>query len=221
MATGVSFAAKGKLKSEIPGVVANNGTHELLWLVLSLHHRAQRDCLRRRGGGREPVRAQVMGRQDRRRETCSESKKQSNEIRPVSANILAAVGSTTSCFWHNTPRREQAQKRRPPAGLTSLEALVEHASFHPPALVNHQTARDPMSLLVEGQVIRGTYEVERIIGEGAFAEVYRVRHRFLGRQAMKVFKMVGMTMEEAFNKWPPLRERHEYQLRLWRRGVSG
>jgi serine/threonine-protein kinase len=53
-----------------------------------------------------------------------------------------------------------------------------------------------MSLLVEGQVIRGTYEVERIIGEGAFAEVYRVRHRFLGRQAMKVFKMVGMTAEE-------------------------
>lgn len=53
-----------------------------------------------------------------------------------------------------------------------------------------------MSLMREGQVIRGTYEVERLLGEGAFAEVYRVRHRFLGRQAMKVFKAVGMTIEE-------------------------
>jgi len=53
-----------------------------------------------------------------------------------------------------------------------------------------------MSLLQEEQVIRGTYEVERLLGEGAFAEVYRVKHRFLGRQAMKVFKMVGMTIEE-------------------------
>lgn len=35
-----------------------------------------------------------------------------------------------------------------------------------------------------------------MLGEGAFAIVYRVRHRFLGRQAMKVFKMVGMTIEE-------------------------
>lgn len=53
-----------------------------------------------------------------------------------------------------------------------------------------------MSLLEEGQVIRDTYEVERFLGEGAFAEVYRVKHRFLGRQAMKVFKRVGMTLEE-------------------------
>ncbi len=53
-----------------------------------------------------------------------------------------------------------------------------------------------MGLIKEGQLIRGTYEVERLIGEGAFAEVYRVKHRFLGRQAMKVFKMAGMTIEE-------------------------
>ena len=51
-----------------------------------------------------------------------------------------------------------------------------------------------MSLLEEGQVIRDTYEVERFLGEGAFAEVYRVKHRFLGRQAMKVFKRVGMNL---------------------------
>ncbi|MHC1739762.1 MAG: serine/threonine protein kinase [Anaerolineaceae bacterium] len=53
-----------------------------------------------------------------------------------------------------------------------------------------------MGLLQEDQVIRGTWTVERWLGEGAFAEVYRVKHRFLGRQAMKVFKLIGMTMDE-------------------------
>lgn len=53
-----------------------------------------------------------------------------------------------------------------------------------------------MALLDEGQIIRETYEVERFLGEGAFAEVYRVKHRFLGRQAMKVFKRVGITLPE-------------------------
>jgi serine/threonine protein kinase len=56
--------------------------------------------------------------------------------------------------------------------------------------------RTDMALLQDGQAIGGTYEVEKFIGEGAFAEVYRVRHRFLGRQAMKVFKRVGMTQKE-------------------------
>lgn len=45
-----------------------------------------------------------------------------------------------------------------------------------------------MQLLPEGMKIRDTYEVERFLGEGAFAQVYRVNHKFLGRQAMKVFK---------------------------------
>jgi len=53
-----------------------------------------------------------------------------------------------------------------------------------------------MNILAEGQVIRDTYEVERYVGEGAFAEVYRVKHRFLGRQAMKVFKRAGMSLGE-------------------------
>ena len=52
-----------------------------------------------------------------------------------------------------------------------------------------------MALLAEGQKIGGTFEVEKLLGEGAFAEVYRVKHRFLGRQAMKVFKQPGMTEE--------------------------
>ena len=53
-----------------------------------------------------------------------------------------------------------------------------------------------MALLEDGEVVRETYEIERYLGEGAFAEVYRVRHRFLGRQAMKVFKTRGMSFEE-------------------------
>lgn len=53
-----------------------------------------------------------------------------------------------------------------------------------------------MTILHEGQVIRDTYEVERLLGEGAFAEVYRVRHRFLGRQALKVFKRTGLRQSE-------------------------
>jgi eukaryotic-like serine/threonine-protein kinase len=53
-----------------------------------------------------------------------------------------------------------------------------------------------MRLLVDGQIVRETYEVEKFLGEGAFAEVYRVRHRFLGRQALKVFKRVGMSVNE-------------------------
>ena len=53
-----------------------------------------------------------------------------------------------------------------------------------------------MAILTEGQNIRDTYEVERFLGEGAFAEVFRVKHRFLGRHAMKVFKAAGMTIED-------------------------
>lgn len=53
-----------------------------------------------------------------------------------------------------------------------------------------------MAILNDGQAIRDTYEVERYLRAGAFAEVYRVRHRFLGRQAMKVFKRTDMTLTE-------------------------
>jgi eukaryotic-like serine/threonine-protein kinase len=51
-------------------------------------------------------------------------------------------------------------------------------------------------ILKYGQKIKASYEVEKFLGEGAFAEVYRVRHRFLGRQAMKVFKRTGLTAAE-------------------------
>jgi serine/threonine protein kinase len=53
-----------------------------------------------------------------------------------------------------------------------------------------------MPILSPSQIIRDTYEVERFLGEGAFAEVYRVKHRYLGRQALKIFKIPGMTSAE-------------------------
>jgi serine/threonine-protein kinase len=43
-------------------------------------------------------------------------------------------------------------------------------------------------LLAPGEIIRETYEVDRFIGSGAFAEVYRVKHKFLGLQALKVLR---------------------------------
>ncbi|MFW6107015.1 MAG: serine/threonine protein kinase, partial [bacterium] len=53
-----------------------------------------------------------------------------------------------------------------------------------------------MPLLNPSETIRDTYEIERYLDEGAFAEVYRVRHKFLGRQVMKVFKRTGMNQQE-------------------------
>ena len=37
-----------------------------------------------------------------------------------------------------------------------------------------------------GTRIRETYTVERYLGSGRFSDVYLVRHRYLGMQAMKV-----------------------------------
>lgn len=53
-----------------------------------------------------------------------------------------------------------------------------------------------MHIFGDNEAIGETYTVERFLGEGAFAEVYRVRHRFLGRQAMKVFKRPIASIEE-------------------------
>ena len=41
-----------------------------------------------------------------------------------------------------------------------------------------------------GAVIRETYTVDRYLGSGGFADVYRVRHQFMGMQAMKVLRDV-------------------------------
>lgn len=46
-------------------------------------------------------------------------------------------------------------------------------------------------LLTKGQRITEGLVVERRLGEGAYAEVYRVRHHILGWQALKLFKHVA------------------------------
>lgn len=53
-----------------------------------------------------------------------------------------------------------------------------------------------MGLLVPGQRVSGTYIVERLLGVGAFAEVYQVTHRFLGQQALKAFPLSSTTQPE-------------------------
>ena len=50
-------------------------------------------------------------------------------------------------------------------------------------------------LLTEEQNLKDTYIVEGFLGEGAFAEVYRVKHYLFGRQALKIFKMPGSIAE--------------------------
>jgi serine/threonine-protein kinase len=53
------------------------------------------------------------------------------------------------------------------------------------------------TLLEEGQPIRnGDFIVERFLGEGFFAEVYRIRHQIIDqRQALKIFKTPGSAEE--------------------------
>jgi len=55
-------------------------------------------------------------------------------------------------------------------------------------------------LLDEGKVVHNVYEIERFLGEGAFAEAYRVKHKFLGRQVIKVFKTPSNSTEEIEQK---------------------
>jgi len=47
--------------------------------------------------------------------------------------------------------------------------------------------------LTVGSTVKDTYTVLEKLGEGAFSEVFLVRHRFLGLQAMKVFKSNSLT----------------------------
>ncbi|MCK4353229.1 AAA family ATPase [candidate division WOR-3 bacterium] len=54
-------------------------------------------------------------------------------------------------------------------------------------------------LLTAGEVIKDTYTVDCFVGAGAFAEVYRVKHKFLGLQALKVLKPDVFKREEQSN----------------------
>lgn len=44
------------------------------------------------------------------------------------------------------------------------------------------------TLLKPGEILRETYVVDCLVGSGAFAEMYRVKHKFLGLQALKVLR---------------------------------
>jgi len=43
-------------------------------------------------------------------------------------------------------------------------------------------------ILQKGDIVNNTYEVQFFIGEGAFGEVYRVKHKYLGLQVLKILK---------------------------------
>ncbi|MCD6565585.1 MAG: AAA family ATPase [Bacteroidales bacterium] len=44
------------------------------------------------------------------------------------------------------------------------------------------------NILKSGEILKDTYEVDCYIGSGVFGEVYRVRHKYLGLQALKLIK---------------------------------
>jgi len=50
------------------------------------------------------------------------------------------------------------------------------------------SAKSKMGILSKGETVINTYKVQFFIGQGAFGEVYRVKHKYLGLQALKVFK---------------------------------
>ena len=53
-------------------------------------------------------------------------------------------------------------------------------------------ARLSEPLLLPGTTLGTTYTVEAFLGAGAFGQVYRVTHRYLGRQAIKIFPAGGL-----------------------------
>jgi transitional endoplasmic reticulum ATPase len=55
------------------------------------------------------------------------------------------------------------------------------------------------TLLNKGEIIKDTYAIDCFIGAGAFAEVYRVKHKFLGFQALKILKPNIFKREEQTN----------------------
>ena len=60
---------------------------------------------------------------------------------------------------------------------------------------------------------------------GDFSPANEAEGKKMAAQALKLVRQRGKIsvaadlMEEAFRKWPPLREQYEWQLTLWRRGI--
>lgn len=52
------------------------------------------------------------------------------------------------------------------------------------------------TLVISNEVIKETYTIDCFVGAGAFAEVYRANHKFLGLQALKILKPNKINKEE-------------------------
>jgi len=57
-------------------------------------------------------------------------------------------------------------------------------------------ASAPDSVLPVGTVLRDTYTIDSVLGRGTFGTVYQVRHRYMGDQAMKVFRLSPAPIED-------------------------
>lgn len=53
-------------------------------------------------------------------------------------------------------------------------------------------------LFYPGTVLGNTYTIEAFLGAGAYGQVYRVYHRYLGRQALKIFPPGGLDSNRDF-----------------------
>ena len=72
------------------------------------------------------------------------------------------------------------------------------------ALLEEMTPRLPE----EVQIIRDTCDLECLLAKRGVRRslaVYRVNHRFLGRQAMKIFERVGMSLGDTVDMLGELR----------------
>ena len=88
------------------------------------------------------------------------------------------------------------------ADFASLRSIVKELWALVPDSARNNNGKDAVSFeskkadcrlfmiqtLKVGSTLRDTYTVLEKLGEGTFSEVFLVRHRFLGLQAMKVFK---------------------------------
>ena len=54
-------------------------------------------------------------------------------------------------------------------------------------------------IIKKGKILKNIYEVDCLIGQGAFGEVYRVKHKFLGYQALKILKNTGVDPQDFMN----------------------
>lgn len=58
--------------------------------------------------------------------------------------------------------------------------------------------RLPAPLFQPGVILGRTYTVEAFLGAGSYGQVYRVNHRYLGNQALKIFPPGGVDPERDF-----------------------